>query len=126
MLGALLAFISAATFGFNNASVRRGVITGTVAQAIAITVPLGLPLFVIPLLLAGELSSIGALGWGQDRVLISGHGEERTRRSRRFNHKVTGITAILNDAFSSSSGWGDKTCLSYSPYNQKVNKMGTL
>lgn len=65
MLGALLAFISAATFGFNNASVRRGVITGTVAQAIAITVPLGLPLFVIPLLLAGELASIGALGWGQ-------------------------------------------------------------
>mgnify|MGYP003330705812 CR=1 FL=1 len=36
MLGALLAVLSAATFGFNNASVRRGVLTGTVAQALAI------------------------------------------------------------------------------------------
>jgi uncharacterized membrane protein len=65
MLGALLAFISAATFGFNNASVRRGVLTGTVGQAIAITVPLGLPLFVIPALATGQLAGIGALGWLQ-------------------------------------------------------------
>jgi drug/metabolite transporter (DMT)-like permease len=61
MLGALLAVISSATFGFNNASVRRGVLTGTVSQALFITVPLGLPLFVVPLVLMGDLGVVGAL-----------------------------------------------------------------
>ena len=37
--GSLLAVLSAATFALNNAMVRRGVLTGTVAQAMAITVP---------------------------------------------------------------------------------------
>jgi drug/metabolite transporter (DMT)-like permease len=59
MFGALLAVLSAATFGFNNASVRRGVLSGTVGQALAITVPLGLPLFVIPAYLMGYLGEIG-------------------------------------------------------------------
>ena len=59
MLGALLAVLSAATFGFNNASVRRGVLTGTVAQALAITVPLGLPLFVVPAYFMGQLDGLG-------------------------------------------------------------------
>ena len=43
MLGALLALASAATFGLNNAAVRRGVLTATVLQGMAITVPMGLP-----------------------------------------------------------------------------------
>jgi drug/metabolite transporter (DMT)-like permease len=61
MFGALLAVISAMTFGFNNASVRRGVLSGTVSQALAITVPLGLPLFVIPVVLMGELGTVRLL-----------------------------------------------------------------
>ncbi|MEX2496254.1 MAG: EamA family transporter [Woeseia sp.] len=47
MLGALLAFASAATFGLNSATLRRGVLTGSVLQAMAITVPLGLLLFAV-------------------------------------------------------------------------------
>lgn len=58
MLGALLAALSAATFGLNNAAVRRGVITGSVAQALAITVPIGVPLFAISALLAGQLGAL--------------------------------------------------------------------
>ena len=58
MLGALLAVCSAATFAFNNASVRRGVLTGTVAQAMAITVPLGLPIFFLAAWVSGSLSAI--------------------------------------------------------------------
>ena len=58
MLGALLAVCSAATFAFNNASVRRGVLTGTVGQAMAITVPLGLPMFSSPRWISGSLSAI--------------------------------------------------------------------
>ena len=36
MLGALLALASAAMFGMNNAAVRRGVLTGSVLQAMLI------------------------------------------------------------------------------------------
>jgi len=35
MLGAFFAICSAATFGFNSATMRRGVLSGTVFQAIA-------------------------------------------------------------------------------------------
>jgi len=44
VLGVVLAALSAATFAFNNASARRGVLTGSVAQALAITVPIGVPM----------------------------------------------------------------------------------
>ncbi len=58
MLGALLAICSAATFAFNNASVRRGVLTGTVGQAMAITVPLGLPIFFLVAVVSGSLGTL--------------------------------------------------------------------
>ncbi len=45
MLGALLAFASAAFFGLNNAATRRGVLKATVLQGMAVTVPLGVPIF---------------------------------------------------------------------------------
>lgn len=58
MLGGLFAICSAATFAFNNASVRRGVLTGSVAQAMAITVPIGVPLFFLAALLTGTLGEV--------------------------------------------------------------------
>ena len=58
MLGALLALASAATFGLNNAALRRGVLTGGVLQAMAITVPLGVPLFLLANVFAGGLDSL--------------------------------------------------------------------
>lgn len=62
MLGALLAFASAAFFGLNNATARRGVLKGTVLQGLAITVPLGVPLF---LALAFFLNGFHAMSqWG--------------------------------------------------------------
>jgi uncharacterized membrane protein len=54
MLGAIYALLSAATFGLNNASLRRGVITSTVFQALAVTVPLGVPLFALAVTLGGQ------------------------------------------------------------------------
>jgi drug/metabolite transporter (DMT)-like permease len=61
MLGALLAVLSAATFAFNNAAARRGVITGTVIQAMAITVPIGLVCFLPAALLTGAAARLPAL-----------------------------------------------------------------
>ncbi len=55
MLGVVLAALSAATFAFNNASARRGVLTGSVLQGLAITVPIGVPLFFLAALATGQL-----------------------------------------------------------------------
>ncbi len=58
MLGGLFALLAAATFGFNNAAIRRGVLTGTVFQALAITVPMGVPFLFVILLLTGQLHNL--------------------------------------------------------------------
>ena len=58
MLGALLAFASAAFFGLNNAMVRRGVMNATVLQGLVITVPLGVPLFLVFAMVAGGLPAM--------------------------------------------------------------------
>jgi drug/metabolite transporter (DMT)-like permease len=55
VLGAILAILSAMAFAFNNASVRRGVISGTPIQAMAISVPLGVVCFLPIAWIAGEL-----------------------------------------------------------------------
>jgi drug/metabolite transporter (DMT)-like permease len=47
MLGALFALVAAATFGLNIATARRGVIGGTVAQAIAVTNLIGLSMMAV-------------------------------------------------------------------------------
>lgn len=54
MLGSLLSLTSAVFFGLNNATMRRAVLTGTVSQGMAISVPLGVPIFVIASLFAGS------------------------------------------------------------------------
>jgi uncharacterized membrane protein len=63
-----LSLLSAATFAFNNACTRRGVLTGTVSQALAITVPIGVPIFFLVALAAGTLGTVAgfspaAIGW---------------------------------------------------------------
>jgi drug/metabolite transporter (DMT)-like permease len=54
----VLAALAAATFAFNNASARRGVLTGSVAQALAITVPIGVPIFFVAALTTGHLGAL--------------------------------------------------------------------
>jgi len=58
VLGGLFGLMAAATFAFNNAAARRGVLTGSVAQAIAITVPIGVPMFLAAALATGSLSIV--------------------------------------------------------------------
>ncbi|MGR3495971.1 EamA family transporter [Citreimonas sp.] len=67
MFGALLAFASAAFFGLNNATVRRGVLKSTVLQGMAITVPLGVPIFLGFALLMGGFQAMA--GWQIDSWL---------------------------------------------------------
>lgn len=59
MLGALFAILSAASFALNNATLRRGVVSGTPVQAMAVSVPLGVVCFLPLTLLTGELFRLG-------------------------------------------------------------------
>ena len=58
MIGGWLALLAAATFAFGNVTARRGVIQGTVLQGLAITVPIGVPLFLAVALISGAGSSL--------------------------------------------------------------------
>jgi drug/metabolite transporter (DMT)-like permease len=51
----LLALLSAAAFAFETATARRGVLTASVTQAMAITVPLGVPIFFVIAFVFGAL-----------------------------------------------------------------------
>jgi drug/metabolite transporter (DMT)-like permease len=55
VLGAIFAILSAASFALNTAMARRGVVSGTPIQAMAVTVPLGVICFLPLTLLTGEL-----------------------------------------------------------------------
>jgi uncharacterized membrane protein len=68
VLGGLIAILSAATFAFNNASVRRGVLTGSVLQAMAITVPIGLPISFLVALATGSLATLAGFS---SRALVA-------------------------------------------------------
>jgi len=61
MLGAVFAILAAATFAFNNATARRGVITGTALQGMAVTIPVGLLCFIPAALLTGAATSLTQL-----------------------------------------------------------------
>ncbi len=58
MIGVLITLLSATTFGINHAMIRRGVISGTVTQAVAISMPVGLAFFIAVALLNGQLGVV--------------------------------------------------------------------
>jgi drug/metabolite transporter (DMT)-like permease len=59
VLGAILAILSAASFALNNAAARRGVVTGTPRQGMAVSIPVGVLCFIPAALVAGELMRLG-------------------------------------------------------------------
>ena len=61
MLGGFLALLAAATFGLNAVATRRGVLTGTVAQGLAITVPIAVPIFFVVGLTTDSLGILSEL-----------------------------------------------------------------
>jgi drug/metabolite transporter (DMT)-like permease len=55
VLGVTLAVLSAASFALNNAAARRAVVTGTPAQGMALTVPIGVLCFLLVAVITGEI-----------------------------------------------------------------------
>ncbi len=58
MLGGLLALLASATFALSNVTARRGVLTGSVLQALVVTIWLGVPVFVAVALAAGQIGAV--------------------------------------------------------------------
>ena len=58
MLGGLLALLASATFALSNVTARRGVLSGSVLQALVVTIWLGVPVFLITALATGQLGAI--------------------------------------------------------------------
>jgi drug/metabolite transporter (DMT)-like permease len=88
VLGAFLALCSAASFAFNNASVRRAVLTGSIVQGMAITVPLGVPLFFIGALVTGNLAAV--LGFSPTAMAaLAGAGIMHFVWGRYCNYRAT-------------------------------------
>jgi drug/metabolite transporter (DMT)-like permease len=97
MLGALLSLLSAATFGLNIASMRRGVVTGSVLQAMSITVPAGVPLFALGCLAFGAFGALvgmsaESLGW------FAGAGVVQFIVGRYSNYRATRVLGAAQSA----------------------------
>src|SRR5262245_11106508 len=60
MLGTFLAILSAASFAATSAAARRGVLTGTPAQGMVLTNPVGVICFLVVAIVTGELTRLGA------------------------------------------------------------------
>jgi len=58
VLGAILAVLSAASFALNNATARRAVVTGTPAQGMVLTVPIGVLCFLLIAAVTGEIGRL--------------------------------------------------------------------
>ncbi len=84
MLGIIYGIVSAAIFGFNNASARRGVLTGTALQGLAISLPLGVLVFVVGATLVGEWDQLSDFS-GMSIFLLSAAGFMHFAFGRYFN-----------------------------------------
>ena len=84
MLGIVYGVLAAASFGFNNASARRGVLTGTPIQGLAISMPLGMALFLAAAFIFGEWSQISRLA-RQDLLFLTAAGIMHFVWGRYFN-----------------------------------------
>ena len=58
MVGVLYAALGAFTFALNNVTMRRGVVTGSVLQGMALTVPIGGLSFLVMTIAFGELHQL--------------------------------------------------------------------
>jgi drug/metabolite transporter (DMT)-like permease len=66
LLGVILSLLSAACFALNATAARRAVLSGTVLQGLMITVPLGVPMFIVLMIVMGEthlLTSFPLAAW---------------------------------------------------------------
>jgi uncharacterized membrane protein len=88
MIGGLLSLLSAVTFAYANASVRRGVLTGTVLQAVAISLPVALPFFVVAIAVSGGVTALAGFN-ARALILLALAGIVHFALARYCNYRAT-------------------------------------
>ena len=93
MLGVLYAALGAFTFALNNVAMRRGVVTGSVLQGMAMTVPIGGLSFLVMTVAFGELGQLVvfpavALAW------LAGQGIVHFVLGRYCNYKSNQLMGV--------------------------------
>jgi uncharacterized membrane protein len=88
MLGGLLSLLSAVTFAYANASVRRGVLTGTVLQAVGISLPVALPIFILAMLPTGGFKIVAGFD-ARSLTLLAVAGVIHFAWGRYCNYRAT-------------------------------------
>jgi len=93
LLGVLYAALGAFTFALNNVAMRRGVVTGSVLQGMALTVPIGGFSFLVMTVAFGQLSQlvvfpVGALAW------LAGQGIVHFVLGRYCNYKSNQLMGV--------------------------------
>src|SRR6185437_8491874 len=93
LLGVLYAALGAFTFALNNVAMRRGVVTGSVLQGMALTVPIGGLSFLVMTVAFGELGELvifpaAALAW------LAGQGVVHFVLGRYCNYKSNQLMGV--------------------------------
>jgi drug/metabolite transporter (DMT)-like permease len=93
VLGALFAALGAFTFALNNTMLRRGVLTGTVMQVMAITVPVGAAAFLTLAIAAGAIPALLSFppvagAW------MAGQGVVHFLIGRFFNYRANQLVGV--------------------------------
>src|SRR5947209_12858744 len=93
LLGVLYAALGAFTFALNNVAMRRGVVTGSVLQGMAMTVPIGGLSFLVITVAFGELGQLAmfpmaALAW------LAGQGIVHFVIGRYCNYKSNQLMGV--------------------------------
>jgi len=88
LLGTILSLTSAATFGMNAATIRRGVLTGSVIQGMSISLGLGLPFFLIISIVVGSFAQIWEFST-KSYILLALGGAIHFAFGRYCNYRAT-------------------------------------
>jgi drug/metabolite transporter (DMT)-like permease len=93
LLGMLYAALAAFTFAFNNAAMRRGVVTGSVLQAMALTVPIGGLSFLVMAIAFGDLGQLAVIP-AVAMVWLACQGVVHFIIGRYFNYKANQLMGV--------------------------------
>jgi uncharacterized membrane protein len=88
VIGAFIAFLSACLQGINSACLRRGVLNGSASQAMAITVPLGVPVTLLAAWVSGQLYQLDDLS-RRGVLFLAAAGVLQYSFARYWNYRAT-------------------------------------
>lgn len=89
LLGAMVSIFSALSFSMNNVIARRGMVRASATQGAFVSVLTGVPLFLIAILVSGQIYRVASLS-GRAYLLLSLAGILHFGIGRNFNYRAVG------------------------------------